>query len=667
MSSINEKAYQKLIEEVHKHDLLYYIECKPILSDHSYDLLIKKIEKIEKEHPEWVLPSSPTQRIGETLSGGFQHVKHKTPMLSLSNTYSRDEVADFFKRVKKMLPNQELEFSCELKMDGIAVSLIYEKGGLQKSLTRGNGQVGDDITSNMRTIASCPLKLHGNSIPETLEVRGEVFMPKEVFLKLNQEKEESGEAPWANPRNAAAGSLKLLDPSIAFKRRLGLVCYGVAEQNPVIITHQSKTRSALKKLGLPTFDAKHTALISTLDELFTFIEKVEKSRHQLPFEIDGIVIKVDEIKLWDRVGATAKSPRWATAYKFPPEQEKTVIKSITIQVGRTGVLTPVAELEPISVAGSLISRATLHNEEEIMRKDIRVGDHVIIEKGGDVIPKVVEVDKSLRPQSSKPWKMVDVCPSCGAKVIKREGEVAVRCPQTKTCPAQGMRRILFFVGKNAMDIENLGQKVVLKLVEKNKIQSLPDIYRLQAQDLEEIEGFKEKSIHNLLSAIEKSKKKPLSRFILALGIPFVGKTAAELLAEYAGSLKKLLELSENELVHIDGIGEKMAQSVVAFFQDPSHKEEVEELLNCGVSPLQPKMKMKGHSFEGKTFVLTGGLEKYTRVEVIELIKERGGRVSGSVSKKTDYVLVGEDPGSKYEKAVKLGVKTLTEEEFIKML
>lgn len=665
---MTKEEYLKLIETVHKHDHRYYVECRPTISDYQYDQLVKKLEAFEKAHPEWALPTSPTQRVGETLSGGFKSVKHTIPMLSLSNTYSKGEVEEFIKRVKKLLPNKEVAFSAELKMDGTAVTLHYEKGVLVRGVTRGNGKKGDDITSNMKTITSCPLRLHGKDYPDKLEVRGEVFMPKEIFVELNAEKEEAGEAPWANPRNAAAGSLKLLDPRIAFQRRLGIICYSIADVATSPVTKQHDVHETLKKMGFPTFGPKHIALCKNVDDIFHFADQIEKIRHDLPFEIDGIVLKVNDMKMWDRMGTTAKSPRYATAYKFAPEQAKTVIKDVTVQVGRTGVLTPVAELKPVSVAGSKISRATLHNEDEVKRKDIRIGDTVVIEKGGDVIPKVVEVDKAKRSKSSKPWHMPAVCPSCETKVVRKKGEVAVRCPNVTGCPAQGLRRFFFFASKPAMDIENLGPKVVMKLAQKGLLKTLPDIYRLSQKDFEGIEGFQEKSITNLLKAIEASKSQTLARFILGLGIPFVGTTTAELLAEHFGSIDHLTEAKESELIDLEGVGDKVAASVISYLSNGSNLQEIAEFEKLGVSPKKAKRQtQEGHLFNGKTFVLTGGLESLTRLEAAELIKERGGKVTSSVSKKTDFVVVGEDPGSKYDKAVKLGVKTLSESEFKKKL
>ncbi len=663
---MNKQAYLELIEKINKHNQYYFVENTPQISDYEYDQLVKEAEKIEKEHPEWALKNSPTKNVVEKTTKGFKHVRHKVRMMSLSNTYSEEEVEDWSKRMQKLLGCEKVPVCMELKMDGTAVSILYEKGILVRAVTRGDGTTGDDVTQNVMTIKSLPLKLKGIA-PDELEVRGEIFMPKTVFKALNKEKEEAGEDLYANPRNAAAGSLKLLDSKLCAKRKLDIICYGIPDPRGAKLKLQHEVHAYLKKFGLPVFSEKHYGKADTLADIFKFADKIEKERPQLTYEIDGIVIKVDQLKDHDRLGVTGKSPRWAVAYKFAPEQAITKIHDITVQVGRTGVLTPVAELDPIFVAGSTISRATLHNEQEIERKDIRIGDTVIIEKGGDVIPKVVSVMMSKR-SGSKPWKMPAKCPACGEHVERTIGNVAVRCPNTNECPAQNFRRFTFFVSKGAMDIDSLGPKVIEKLIDGGFLQSIPDIYRLCEDDLENIEGFKEKSIDNLLSSIEKSKDTTLPRFLLALGIKHVGAGVADLIAEEGKTLDGVMDLDEDELCEIEGVGEKAAKSMVEFFTDKKHIKEVEELLKLGVKPKsRAKSKKAGHAFDGKTFVLTGGLEGYTRQEATDLIKERGGKISSSVSKKTDYVLVGDEPGSKYAKAQKLGVKCLTEAQFEKLL
>ncbi len=653
--------YLKLLEEIQKHNALYFQKATPEISDYEYDLLVKRVEEIEEKHPEWVPTDSPTKRVGGMPTKGFVQVNHTYPMLSLSNTYSKEEVADFVKRVDKNLDGRAVEYCVELKMDGVAISLHYEKGKLTRGVTRGNGKRGDDITANVKTIRSIP---HQLKEAVTVEVRGEVFIPQKDFIEMNREREEGGDPPWANPRNAAAGSLKLLDSKEVAKRKLDIVTYNVIAGG---LEKQSDVHAYLKKLGLPVGEERHFKVCKNVDEIFAFADAIEKERPKLPFEIDGIVIKVNSLRYHDILGATAKSPRWATAYKFAPEQAETVIEAITVQVGRTGVLTPVADLKPVPLAGSTISRATLHNEEEVIRKDIREGDTVIIEKGGDVIPKVVRVLTDKRASHSQPWKMPKNCPICHSPVTRKEGEVAVRCPNKTACGGQNLRRISFFASKNAMDIDHLGPEIVKKLVELGFVTRISDLYRLTEEELSQVEGFKEKAIANLLKSLGNSKKTTLARFIFAIGIPYVGEGTAQLLADAVGSIDKLSEMSEEELCNIDGVGDKVAASIVTFLEDPAHQKEIQDLLDLGVKPTAQMKKIAGHPFAGKAFVLTGSLEGFTRSEAGNLIKERGGKVSGSVSKKTDYVLVGEDPGSKYDKAKTLGIAILDEEAFQKML
>lgn len=660
-----QRQYIELVEELTLHDKHYYDEAKPVISDYEYDQKMKQLIDYEKKHPEHILPHSPAQRIGEAATEGFVQREHITPMMSLANTYSPDEVGDFIKRVHKGLEKNEVRFCCELKMDGTAISLLYKKGHLVHAVTRGSGRKGDDVTANIKTISSIPLKLSDRA-PDILEVRGEVYLSLATFEKLNAQREEDGLEPFANPRNAAAGSLKQLNPSEVAKRKLNILCYGVGEgQSPK--TTQHETLQYLEHLGLPVAKPSQRALASSLEEIMEFAETIQKERPRLPFEIDGIVVKVDELKFHQILGATGKTPRFAVAYKFAPEQASTRILDITVQVGRSGVLTPVAELDPVFLAGSMISRATLHNQDEVARKDIRIGDSVLIEKGGDVIPKVVKVDFKKRPSSSKPWHMPTHCPACHARAIHKEGEVAVRCSNAR-CEAQRTRRIQYFASKHAMDIEHMGEKVVEQLVERSLISRVSDIYLLTPEDLARLEGFKEKSIHNLLESIEKSKKCPLSRFIMALGIKYVGTETADLLAAHVKDLDHLLHLSLPELTSLEGIGEKTAQAIVDHFQDPSNLEEINLLLAHGVAPQRVKKHtISNHPFSNKTFVLTGALSHFTRDEASDLIKQRGGKVTNSVSKNTDYLLLGEDPGSKYDKAKELGVAILSEAQFKKML
>ncbi|MCH9625425.1 MAG: DNA ligase [Chlamydiales bacterium] len=658
-------AYYALCEQIWEHSRLYYVENAPVLSDFEFDKLYKELERLENEHPDWVFPGSPTQRVGGAPTGGFSVVKHSTPMLSLSNTYAAEEIQEFLERMERMLHKKQIDYEAELKMDGIAISVRYEKGVLVRAVTRGNGQEGDEITANIRTIRSLPLQLMGNA-PDVLEVRGEVYMPKKVFEKINQKLKKENKQPFVNPRNAAGGSLKLLDPAQVATRELAISIYGIAETSFKQADTQFEALNTLKKFGLPVVDYYTQA--KNFEQIWEFVGLIEKKRPHLPYEIDGIVIKVNDLKAQVKLGVTGKNYRFAIAYKYAAERVETRIHAITVQVGRTGVLTPVAELDPVFVAGSTISRATLHNEDEVRRKDIRIGDFVFIEKGGDVIPKVVEVNLAKREAHAVAWEMPESCPVCGTLVERSEDQVAVRCPNSFGCAAQGLKRLIYFAGKSGMDIDHLGERIILQLVEKGFVQRLSDFYKLKAEQLFELKNFKEKAVFNLLASIEKSKDVELDRLIMALGIQYVGTETAELLAKRAGDLENLALLTEEELLEIDGVGPKVAESVVTFFADKENQEEIARLLECGVVPRVKKMQeFTDHLFKGKTFVLTGGLQNYTREGASSLIKERGGKVTSAVSRSTDFVLVGEDPGSKYEKAKKLGITVLFEDAFVKLL
>lgn len=638
--------YLALVDIIWHHNHLYYSEHKPEISDREFDKLLDELIEIEKWHPDWIVPHSPTQRVMESLSDGFKTVKHFKPMMSLENTYNPEEVADFIKRVVKL--GAKPSFCCELKMDGIAMAARYEKGLFKQALTRGDGKQGDDITQNLRVIDNLPLKLPKNA-PDVLEIRGEVFMPHDSFKRFEN---------FANPRNAAAGSLKLLDPSEVAKRGLKVVFYAMVE--PVLST-QEEVHKKLSSFGLPTL--KERALCHNIDDIMAFAEKVRLMRRALPFDIDGIVIKLNQLSDYDLVGSTAKSPRWAVAYKFEAEQARTVVRDILLTVGRTGVITPTAILDPVFVAGSTISRASLYNEEEIERKDVRIGDTVIIEKGGDVIPKVVEVDFSKRPEHAHKFKYPKNCPTCHTPLVKEE--VLVYCPNL-LCPDQRLNRLIFFASKGAMDIENLGEKIVEQLYEKGFVKRFSDLFKLTEKEVSQLDNFKEKSINNLLNAIEKSKDVTLTKFIMALQIRHIGERTADDLASKAQTIEKLAKFTLDDLKSIEGIGDIVAESVIDFFSRKENQEEIERLLEYGVKP-HHSVVVSNHSFSGKSFVLTGSLEKYSRSQASDLIKERGGKLSDSVSKKTDYVIVGLDPGSKYQKALDLKIKILTEAEFIDML
>lgn len=659
---ITHQEYQALCQKVWEHNHRYYVESNPLISDQEFDQLLQKIERIEKQHPEWITEHSPTQRVGESLSAGFTSVTHTLPMLSLANTYSKQELQEFFTRMEKLLDTQQISYCCELKMDGVACTARFEKGKFVQGLTRGNGRQGDDITHNMRCIANMPLQIYG--APEVLELRGEAYMSFAGFAELNASREKEGLDLFANPRNATSGSLKLLDPKQAAKRPLSIAFYGIAEGGPDSVLNQSEVGPYLRSLSLPTL--LETKKVNCPDQVLEFAEQIQERRSSLPFAIDGLVIKVDRLVDHSRIGATNKHPRWAVAYKFSAEKAETDLLQITVQVGRTGVLTPVAELTPVFLAGSTIQRATLHNEQEVQRKDIRVGDRVWIEKGGDVIPKVLSVVLEKRGEDTQEWKMPQLCPVCQKPVVKVEGEVAVRCPNTAQCPAQTLGRLEYFVGKGGLDIEHLGPRIVEQLVEKGWVQKISDFFALDKEQLLSLEGFQQKAAERLFASLQKAKTPPLARLIMALGIPHVGSGIADLLARFSSSLECLFSVSKQDLVAIDGVGERVADAVVQFFADPETQEEIQKMKALGVSPLAPISSYQTE-IAGKVFVLTGSLQRFTRSRMAELIKERGGKVSSSVSKKTDYVVAGESPGSKKSKAEQLGVCLLAEQELLEMM
>lgn len=656
-----------LRREIEEHNRRYYQEAAPTISDQEYDRLYRELLDLETQFPELAAPDSPTRRVGGAPLEEFAQIRHRAPMLSLDNTYSEEEVAAFFVRLEKLLPGQKIETVIEPKVDGVAISLLYENGMLQYAATRGDGTTGDDVTQNIRTIRTVPQKLTGSHIPRLLEVRGEVFLPKAQFAALNEERTAAGEPVFANPRNAAAGSLKQLDPAIVAKRGLGAIFYGTGIVEGVEWATHQKALHALKACGLPIHEKIWTA--ASLDQVLTAIHELDAVRHDFPFETDGAVIKLDAMTQRDAIGFTAKSPRWAMAYKYKPEQGETRLNDITVQVGRTGVLTPVAELEPVFVSGSTVSRATLHNEEEVARKDIRIGDLVVVEKAGEVIPAVVEVRKERRTGEERVFKMPETCPACGSPVVRDAGQVAIRCVNT-TCPAQIKRRLEHFASRGAMDIEGLGEAMVELLVDRELTRDLADIYQLNVAKLATLPRMGEKSISNLLNAIKASKTRPLWRLIFGLGILHVGVTSARALAEHFHLLDALMAATSEELQRIPDVGPVVGPAIAQHFENPGNRAVIERLraagLNFGEHDEPASRPTTGGKFAGTTWVLTGTLSQ-TRDEVAESIRALGGKVTDSVSKKTTYVLAGEEVGSKLEKAQKLGVRVLNETEFRQML
>jgi DNA ligase (NAD+) len=652
-----------LRHEIEGHNRRYYEEAAPTISDREYDALYRELSDLEKRFPKLAAPDSPTQRVGDKPLKAFGQITHRVPMLSLDNTYSEEEITDFYRRMERLLPNKKIPVVIEPKVDGVAVSLLYEKGELRYAATRGDGTVGDDITQNIRTIRAVPKQLKGN-IPNVLEVRGEAYLDKGGFAKLNAERREAGLPEFANPRNAAAGSLKQLDPAIAAKRPLGVVFYGTGLIEGAKLDKHSDLFALLKKLGLP--GSERWWLADSVEEILRAIHELDRIRHDFAYQTDGAVVKVDAFSQRQVLGFTAKSPRWAIAFKYEAERVETRLLDILVQVGRTGTLTPVATLEPVVVSGSTVSRATLHNEEEIERKDIRIGDTVLIEKAGEVIPAVVSVRTGLRTGREKKFRMPKHCPECGSAVVKDEGQVAVRCVNSQ-CPAQVRRRIEHFASRGAMDIEGLGEAVVNQLVQQKLLADVGDIYALKASALIELERMGEKSVSNLLEAIEQSKSRPLWRLLFGLGILHVGVSASRALADYFPNLDAIRESSVEELQQIPDVGEVVGRSIHQFFREPHNLALIEKLRKAELR-FEAEKKVKGAvpGFKNTTWVITGTLSQ-SRDEVAELIRACGGKVSGSVSKKTSYLLAGEEAGSKLEKAKKLGVRILNESEFRKLL
>jgi DNA ligase (NAD+) len=661
-----EDKIHNLRKEIQEHDYSYYVLSQPKISDFEYDQKMKKLVQLESQRPDLITPDSPSQRVSGEPTKEFANVRHRLPMLSLANTYSEQDLRDFDNRVKGLLnTNENYEYVAELKIDGLAVSLVYEDGIFIQGATRGDGTIGDDITTNLRTIRSIPLKfLSHKNFKGVIEIRGEVFMSKDAFKKLNKKREEEGELLFANPRNSAAGTLKMQDPKVVAQRGLDIFCYQLINHtNPDSNMVHDQALTKLRELGLHV--NPHIKKCASMNEVLDYCHHWEKQRDSLPYEIDGVVIKINDRGQQLRLGHTSKSPRWAIAYKFKASQAKSKIMKITWQVGRTGTITPVAELEPVLVAGTTVSRATLHNQEEIERKGIREGDAVFIEKGGDIIPKVVAVILTERAKDSRPYKIPELCPVCSTKLVKNVDEAALRCPNY-SCPAQIVRRIEHFVSRGAMDIEGLGTAVVELFVEKGLIMDAADLYTLTKDQISNLEGLGEKSADNLIRSLSESKFRPLERFIFGLGIPYVGITAARTLARVFGDFDSLMFADMEKLKSVDGIGTKMAHSVYNFVHNENNKRLIEKFRRAGIN-FKYESREVDNTFKNMTFVLTGTLPGLTRAEASKMILERGGKVSSSVSKSTTHLLAGEKAGSKLEKAKNLGINILDESEFRSLL
>lgn len=660
-----EKRIAELNALLHEYGHAYYVLDKPLVSDAEYDRLLNELIALEKQYPEFIYPDSPTQRIGGKPLEGFKKVTHTFPMLSLSNAFNDADLRDFDRKIRQAI-GDDYSYVCELKIDGLAISLKYENGIFVQGATRGDGTVGEDITMNLKTIRAIPLRLKG---PVTIEVRGEAYMPKKSFEALNIAREENGDEPFANPRNAAAGSLRQLDPKIAASRNLSTFIYAIGGDGEAYgIDSHSEMLDYLETLGFPS--NKERQLCATIDDVIAFINKWTEERPNLPYEIDGIVVKVNRYAHQDELGYTAKSPRWAIAYKFPAEEVVTKVLDIDLTVGRTGVMTPTAILQPVQVAGTTVGRASLHNEDLIREKDIRIGDTVIVHKAGDIIPEVVRVILDQRPEDTEPFEMPKNCVACGSEVVRIEGEVAVRCVNP-TCPAQIAEGIKHFVSRNAMNIDGLGEKVVEQLLRENLIQDVSDLYHLQVEQLMALERMGEKSATNLVNAIERSKENSMERLLFGLGIRHVGEKAAKILAQEFETIDSLMTAKEEDIKSIHEIGDKMADSIVTYFSKEEVKALVNRLKDVGVNLTYKGKKVQieagSNPFAGKTIVLTGKLEKLTRNDAKAKIEELGGTVSGSVSKKTDLVIAGSDAGSKLTKATELGIEIWDENRLIEQL
>ncbi len=660
------KRMEQLYDDIETHNHRYYVLDDPLISDEEYDALMRELVQLEKDYPQWKKKHSPTERVGGEPLPHFTKVEHEIPMLSLGNAFNEQELRDFDRRVRQGLAGEDVQYVCELKIDGLAVSLTYREGEFFRGATRGDGTVGEDISHNLKTIRSIPLSLKQKV---NLEVRGEAFMPKSEFERINQLKEAHGEPLFANPRNAAAGSLRQLDPKIAAERKLDIFLYGVARLEGVEAASHSESLAQLDALGLKT--NPHRTVVRTVEDMVDFIKEWTENRAKLPYEIDGIVIKVDRFDQQRRLGTTAKSPRWAIAYKFPAEEAVTILHDIEVNVGRTGAVTPTALLEPVLLAGTTVKRASLHNEDLIREKDIRIGDHVVVKKAGDIIPEVIRALPEKRTGKEQIYRMPTHCPECESELVHLDGEVALRCINPQ-CPAHIKEGMIHFVSRDAMNIEGLGERIILQLYEHQLVRDVADLYFLKREDLLQLERMGEKSVDNLLRAIEASKGNSVEKLIFGLGIRFVGAKAARLLAQHFQALDRLMQANSEELQAIDEIGPRMAESIVEYFSLPEARETIARLKEAGVNmrytgPMPVQGEALDSPFAGKTVVLTGTLTQLTRGEAKAKLEALGAKVTGSVSRNTDIVIAGEKAGSKLDKARELGIEVWNEEDMFKRL
>ncbi|VTX83631.1 DNA ligase [Gemella haemolysans] len=659
MKQVQEEI-SKLVSLLNKYSYDYYVEDNPQISDTEYDTLYKQLEKLEEKYPEFILENSPTQRVGDKILDEFEKITHKVPMLSLSNTFSTEDLKDFDARVSKLVPSQDVEYICELKIDGLAISIKYENGKLVSAATRGDGSVGEDVTENIKTIFSIPKVLKDN---RTFEVRGEVYLPRKSFELLNAERESNNEVLFANPRNAAAGSLRQLDSKITAKRRLSAFIYSIVGDDNIV--SQENALNIAKEYDLPV--NPNFKLCKNIDDVIEYINYWTEHKKDLPYDIDGIVIKVNSYDTQEKVGYTQKSPRWATAYKFPEEELATKLLGVELSVGRTGIITPVAILDPIVISGSTVSKASLHNKDIIDELDIHIGDMVVVKKAGEIIPKVVRVIKELRFSDSDKYIMPEVCPSCGQQTFTKPNDPFTRC-KNPDCPDQNIRRIIHFASRDALNIEGLGDKVVTTLYEKGIIAHTIDLFSLEREKLVSLDRMGEKSVDNLLNAIENSKKSSLDKVIFALGILNVGKKAGKILAEKYLNLSNLMNATLDELVNLDDVGQITAESILDYLSDENNIKFINDLIKVGMNPQYEIQEVNADNiFSGKTVVLTGKLVELTRNEAKEYLEKYGAKVTGSVTSKTDLVIAGEKAGSKLAKAEQLGIRVINEEEFANMV
>ena len=657
---------EQLRREIERHNVLYHAQDAPEISDAEYDRLFRELADLEAKYPHLAARDSPTRRVGAKAARGFGEVRHRVPMTSIDNAFSEEQVREWDRRCRQALERDSVAYTAEPKFDGASVSLRYEQGKFVLAGTRGDGTTGEEVTANVRTIKSVPQKLSGKGWPEILEVRGEVVIPKKDFERLNAEQLERGQRLFANPRNAAAGSLRQLDPRVSAARPLAFFPWGLGDLSKPIGTRYSQATKHLEGWGFPI--SEYFRLLDGVDDLLAYYGKILQQRDKLPFEIDGVVYKVDDLRARDQLGFTARAPRWAIAHKLPAQEGTTVVEDIEPSVGRTGVITPVALLRSVQLSGANVTHATLHNSDEVERKDVRVGDTVIVRRAGDVIPEIVAVVPAKRPSGTKRWRMPAKCPQCGSEVVREEGEVAHRCIGGLYCPAQRMGAILHFASRHAMDINGLGDKLVDQLIATKLVRTVADLYRLDREKLVELERMAEKSAENVLAQIERSKQTTLERFLYALGIPQVGTASAELLAEHFGSLEAVMEADLDTLQQIHGVGPRMADDVYKFFRQAHNREVIDALRRAGVRwPATEARARVAQTLAGKTFVLTGGLGSMTRDEAKRSLKALGAKVAESVSKKTDYVVAGEDPGSKLDRARELGVDVIDEHALKQLL